>query len=257
MYALYKGIQMVLIPEVWIFGFLLAAWFLSRSPRRQAQARWVLLLAIALFFILGIRPTGKALIGVLETRYPPPTSLEMQGHDAVVVLAGGIKRQPPSGAPTLLGTYSLDRLICGVMMFKEGVAPLLVMTGGTGDPSQKSPAEAEEMRKFAIWLGVPPSSVLSESGSRITAESAVELRRTLPHLQRILLVTSAYHLPRATAAFRKQGFAQVTPVPCGYESYGTDFTWEDLVPSNQGFRVFEAAIHEYVGIVVYRILGRL
>jgi uncharacterized SAM-binding protein YcdF (DUF218 family) len=257
MHALYKETQLLLTPELWIFSCLIVAWLLFRSPRRQASARWFLLVAIALFYILGTGPAGKTLIGALEARYQPPTPLEMQGHDALVVLAGGIKRQPPNGSPTILGTLSLDRLICGVTLFKEGRAPVLVLSGGIGDAFQKSPPEADEMRNLAIRLGVPPSALVSETGSRTTAESAVEVRRALPRLRRILLVTSAFHLPRATALFRKQGFEQVTPVPCGYELSTTDFGLKDLIPSIFGFRLVTYAVHEYVGIAVYRMLGRL
>lgn len=257
MHALYKEIQLLLTPELWIFGSLIVAWLMFHSPRRQASARRVLLLAIALFYILGTGPTGKTLIGMLEAQYQPPTPLEMQGHDALVVLAGGIKRQPPNGTPTILGTLSLDRLICGVTLFKEGRAPVLVLSGGIGDAFHKNPPEADEMRNLAIRLGVPPSALISETGSRTTGESAVEVRRALPRLRRILLVTSAFHLPRAMAMFRKQGFEQVTPVPCGYELPSTDFGWKDFIPSTYGFRLVTYAVHEYVGIAVFRLWGGL
>lgn len=257
MYALYKLLQLLLIPELWIFASLVIAGFLCWSRRWQALGRKFLLLAIALFYILGIGLTWKALMSALEQQYKPPTPVEMQGHDALVVLAGGIKRQPPDGLPTILGTESLNRLICGMLLFKKGIAPMIIVSGGTSDAFRENPVEADEMRSLAIRLGIPPSALISETGSRTTAESAVQLRRTMPHLQRILLVTSAFHLPRATASFRKQGFTQVTPVPCDYEVSETGFHWGDLVPSAHGFRMVSYALHEYVGILMYRAMGRI
>ena len=256
MYAVYRLSQLFLQVEVWIFLCLLAAGVLALG-RRFLPSRRFLLLGVTLFYAVSIAPTAKALIGPLESRYPPFLPDREQTYEAIVVLAGAIQRQPPADSYTILGTESLDRLICGINLLKEAAAPLLVLTGGGSDPLRPTPAEASVMQDQALRLGIPPYAVLIETHSRTTAESAVEVRRLLPEARRIVLVSSAYHLPRAVALFKKQGFAEIMPAPCYYEITGNDFIVTDLIPGYERLRLVDAAIHEYVGIAVYRALGRL
>ena len=256
MYAVYRLSQLFLQVEFWIFLCLLAAGVLA-VRRRFLPSRRLLLLGVALFYGVSIAPTAKALIGPLESRYPPfPTGRE-QTYDAIVVLGGGIQRQPPVDTYTILGTESLDRLICGINLLKEAAAPLLVLTGGDSDLFRHTPADASVMKDQALRLGTPPNAVLIETHSRTTAENAVEVRRLLPGAQRIVLTSSAYHLPRAVALFKKQGFAEVIPAPCYYEITGRDFVVTDLIPGYKRLRLVDFAIHEYVGSAVDRALGRL
>jgi uncharacterized SAM-binding protein YcdF (DUF218 family) len=256
MYAVYRLSQLFLQVEVWIFLCLLAAVGLALGGRFLPSRRF-LLLGVALFYAVSIAPTAKALIRPLESRYPPFLTGSEQTYDAIVVLAGAIQWQPPVNSYTILGTESLDRLICGINLLKEASAPRLVLAGGVSDPFRRTPAVASVMKDQALRLGTPPSAILIETHSRTTAESAVEVRRLLPDAQRIVLTSSAYHLPRAVAVFKKQGFADVIPAPCYYEITGKDFVVSDLIPGYDRLRLVDFAIHEYVGSAVYRTLGRL
>jgi uncharacterized SAM-binding protein YcdF (DUF218 family) len=256
MYAAYRISQLFLQVEVWIFLCLLAAGVLALG-RRFLPSRRLLLLAVALFYGVSIAPTAKALIGPLESRYPPFLMGKEQTYDAIVVLAGAIKWQPLVDSYTILGTESLERLICGINLLKGASAPLLVLSGGVSDPFRHMPAVASVMKDQALRLGTPPNAMMIETHSRTTAESAVEVRRLLPDAHRIVLTSSAYHLPRAVALFRKQGFSEVIPAPCYYEITGKDLVVTDLIPGYESLRLVDFAIHEYVGITVYRVLGRL
>ena len=256
MYAAYRLSQVFLRVELWIFFCLLAAGVLALR-RRFLPCRRLLLLGVALFYGVSIAPTAKALIGPLESRYPPFLTGRNQTYDAIVVLGGGIQRQLPGDTYTIFGTESLDRLICGINLLKEAVAPLLVLAGGDSDPLRQTSSDASVMQDQALRLGTPPNAILIETRSRTTAENAVEVRRLLPDAQRIVLTSSAYHLPRAVALFKKQGFAEVIPAPCYYEITGRDFVVTDLFPGYERLRLVDVAIHEYVGIAVYRALGKL
>jgi uncharacterized SAM-binding protein YcdF (DUF218 family) len=141
-------------------------------------------------------------------------------------------------------------------LFHKGAAPKLVLAGGLGHPFGPAPPEAATMREFAIELGIPPSAILTEGRSRITSESAVEVRRMLPNTRRIVLVTDAYHLPRSMALFRKQGF-DVAPYPCNYLISAGNWSLVDFLPSGNSFRRISTAIHEYVGIAAYKAMGSL
>jgi uncharacterized SAM-binding protein YcdF (DUF218 family) len=255
MYFAYKLVQLLLRPELWIFTCLIGAWFLSRSPRRLRSARWLLSLGILLFYVLGITPTGAALCRSLESQYRTPL-LTGTSYDAVVVLAGGNNRNPDTGEASILGTDSVNRVICGLRVWHQTSAPALVLSGGVADPLERMPPDADAMREFALESGGPATTILTESRSRHTAESATEVRRLLPQARRIVLVTHALHLPRSTALFRKQGF-EVTPFPCTYFVTSEHWSVADFVPSAGGLQLVGFALHEYVGMAVYRILGRI
>jgi uncharacterized SAM-binding protein YcdF (DUF218 family) len=256
MYAVYRLSQLLLQVELWIFLCFLAAGFLALR-RRFLPARRFLWLGIFLFYGLSIAPTAKALIGPLESRYPPFLPGRAQSYDAIVVLAGGVNWQPQIDAYTVLGTQSLDRLICGIDLLQTTTTPFMVLSGGAADPFGPSAFEASAMKALALRLGLAPNVILTEIHSRTTAESAIEIRRLIPNAQRIVLTTTAYHLPRAMAVFKKQGFAEVIPAPCFYEVTGKDFMITDLLPGAGRLNLVNVAIHEYMGIAVYWALGRL
>jgi uncharacterized SAM-binding protein YcdF (DUF218 family) len=256
MYAAYRLSQLLLQVELWIFFCFLAAGLLALK-RRFLPSRKFLWLGIFLFYGLSIAPTAKALIGPLESWYPPFHQGREQSYDAIVVLSGGIRWQPPMDAYTILGTQSLDRLICGINLLQTTTTPVMVLSGGVADPFGRSALEASAMEALALRLGIAPTAILTETRSRTTAESATEVRRLMPNAQRIVLTTAAYHLPRAMASFKKQGFAQVIPAPCYYEVTGKGFVFTDLLPESGKMALVDLAIHEYLGIAVYRALGRL
>jgi uncharacterized SAM-binding protein YcdF (DUF218 family) len=255
-YVLYKLVQILLWPELWILTCFVGAWVASYSTRRHALGRRLLFVGILLFYILGITPTGEALLRPLELRYAHSPVGQGHSYDAVVVLGGGSKWEPQTKAGTILGTNSLDRLVCGMRLLHKGGAPKLVLAGGLGHPFGLAPPEAATMREFAIEFGIPPSAILTEGRSRITSESAVDVRRMLPNARRIVLVTDAYHLPRSMALFRKQGF-DVAPYPCNYLTSAGNWSPLDFLPSGNSFRLVNTAIHEYVGIAAYWAMGYL
>jgi uncharacterized SAM-binding protein YcdF (DUF218 family) len=254
-YVVSRLAQMFLVVELWIFICLLgAAYFALR--RRFLQSRRLLLLGLLLIYFLGLTPVAKALIGPLETRYPPLVPGQEVSADAIVVLSGGIRWQPLIHTHTILGTQSLDRLICGINLLKDGSSPFLVLAGGNAQVSGRSMIEAFAMKDLAIRLGIPEDAILTETHSRTTAESAAEVRRLLPNAQRIVLATAAYHLPRTVAVFKKQGF-EIIPAPCSYEVTGQEFTLLDLLPRVSSMMLINLAIHEYAGMAVYKTLGKL
>jgi uncharacterized SAM-binding protein YcdF (DUF218 family) len=117
------------------------------------------------------------------------------------------------------------------------------------------------MKKWALRLGVPAAAIIEEARSRTTYENAVESSRLLRENASVLLVTSAYHLPRAVGLFTKQGL-KVTPAPCGFY-YGNhpSENWMSLgifalVPSPDAFDHVSKAIGEMIGMLVYWVMGK-
>ena len=131
---------------------------------------------------------------------PPP-----QRADAVVVLGAQVM---PNGA---LSTALLERARTGAELFKRGLAPLIIFSGGnTGGPT----SEAKAALHVALDLGVPSTACLLEEGSLTTLENARRTAEILRArgLQRVVLVSDAFHLARAALLFRREG-VDVQPVP--------------------------------------------
>lgn len=120
--------------------------------------------------------------------------------DAIVVLGGGTLKIGHDGESIVPGGV-FARLEYGIRLFKQGKAPLLVFTGGRISWQVKNgcPSEAELMARFASQYGIPQVSMLIEGKSRNTRENALYTRQLSAqrNIKRILLVTSALHMPRA------------------------------------------------------------
>ena len=117
------------------------------------------------------------------------------------------------------------------------------------------------MRRWAERLGVPREAIVIEGQSRTTYENAIETKRLLGAAS-VLLVTSASHLPRATALFAKQGF-HVTPVPCDFlirnrpRDNFQDLDPFDVLPNDRAIEQTTGAVTELAGMGVYWLTGKL
>lgn len=249
-------LKIIIRPELWILACLLGALALAGSPRYRFWGRRLLLLGIVIFWGLGTRPVSEWLLRPLEFHHAPIAAENMPTLDLLVAVGAGTAWQPGSDSPTILSTSSLNHLVCGMALLRSGAAPVLLLAGGPSDEHQGTPAESEVMRDMAIRLGVPASAIVIEKQSRSTFERALAIRHILPHTNHIGLIDSAHHLPRATAAFQKQGFV-VTSVPCDYRISSAPWSLGDFTPTLHGLGNTHLAIHEYIGIAFYWATGRL
>jgi len=132
----------------------------------------------------------------------------------------------------------------------------IVFTGGDGSVWTAGEAESEGAKVFFANMGADMSRVIFESRSRNTYENAT-FSRDLPGVdirQPWLLVTSASHMPRALATFKQAGW-NLTPYPVDYYS-SRETRWLSY-SLMQGIQAWETVLHEYVGLAVYRLSGRL
>jgi uncharacterized SAM-binding protein YcdF (DUF218 family) len=157
---------------------------------------------------------------------------DLQPRPFIVVLCGGCRY---SGA---LSEVTCARVEHGVRLFRQGLAPRIILSGGRWAPHR--PACAPRMRAHAVALGLRPDDILVEDRSTRTAENAREVARLLGEhgARAILLVTSPVHMRRAKLCFERQGI-QVSCAPTPYRARGPLFAKEIL--------------HEYVGLAYYRM----
>lgn len=240
---------------------------LWRSPRAAAVA-----MVLSLLVLVGGSNslTASALVQSLEARAialetaatgNPPGDLP--AAEAIVVLGGGTRPADPP-RPWVDLMEEGDRVLYGAKLFLEGKAPYLILSGGriswNGEPGR---SESEDMAAVARAMGVPGAAILQDPTSLNTRQNAVNVGAILEreNLGRILLVTSALHMPRSTAIFRKLGIDTV-PAPTDFLfAYGDarPDSWEAiaiaLLPDADSLRQTTRALKEYLGIVVYWLRG--
>ncbi len=226
---------------------IMAAGFLVGLKR--FLGRLLVATGFLLLYLLSVSPISDALLKPLETGF----STGMDGPvraDAIVVLGGGARDLTWLDLPSEPSCASKERVVEGITIYRKRHLPLVFM-GGNGDPSGTKNPDAEAMARMALALGVPARDARVENRSRNTLESAMALKSVLKG-KSILLVTSAFHLKRATALFRKQGF-RVMPVPAGYRYEQRKLTFFSFIPSAGNLEDSSTAIYEYAGLLWYSL----
>jgi uncharacterized SAM-binding protein YcdF (DUF218 family) len=197
------------------------------------------------------------LLGPLERRHYP---VERFPRVSAVVLLGGAS--VPAVAPRMYPETNLfgDRLMHAVRVFRSGCAPYLICTGGKLefiDNFGGSDAD-NSARLLRELFGVDSSRILLGNRSRNTREDALEVVRLLGERgerYHVILVTSAFHMDRSSKVFRKAGI-EVLEAPTDYAE-NSAFQWHvmNFVPSAEALNRVSLALHEYYGILAYRLLG--
>jgi uncharacterized SAM-binding protein YcdF (DUF218 family) len=224
---------------------------------RFARAGRVLIAGAILVLAAGLlTPLGALLIRPLEDRFPPPPP-DLPAPAGIIVLGGAMETDRSQARGQIYLTPDAARLIAGVDLARRYPAARLVFTGGWGSLVGEGEAEAIGVRKLWHALGVPADRVTFEGKSRNTFENAVFTRDLVRpgKGERWLLVTSAWHMPRAVGIFRHAGF-EVVPYPVAYRTYGDE---RDLrSPSTMGERVttLDDGLREWVGLLAYWLTSK-
>ncbi len=241
-FVLRKALTFVGLP-LGLIALLLLAALLSRK-------RWPAGAALLLLYVLAIPYTSDRLIGLIENRYPRLAADECPPAEAIVVLGGAVS-DLVKNAPEW--TEAVDRFEQGVALYRAGKAPRLVFGGGTLPWVGRNYTEGDAMAAAAVSHGVPAEAirVVREVGN--TAEEArgvAELARK-EGFRRIILVTSAFHMPRAALLFRRHSL-EILPFPVDYQAVkGRPVTLLSFLPQGTALLNSEAAFKEFYGLVYY------
>lgn len=253
--TLAKIVPLLLYPFNMALWLLLLAW-LCWLIRWRGTAMFSLTLALAVLIVAGNPQTAEFLLRDLERQYPPVAIEELPSADAILVLGGGIGIPLPPRQHIDLGG-SADRYLHATRLFRAGKAPRIVLSGGNVFPQDGFEGEAAYAVQLMQDWGVPREAMLVESDSRNTYQNAVNSKQLLAQhgLKKILLVTSATHMPRAMAVFRRQGIdvtAATTDVLMVDSDQPKVLQW---LPSIGALGGTTHALHEYFGTWYYRMRG--
>jgi uncharacterized SAM-binding protein YcdF (DUF218 family) len=230
-------------------ALLLACAAVAVFLHRRKLAGGLAAVAIAWSLLWSVPACSDQLRRTLEQRAPLVQEASLPAADAIVVLGGGSSYTWLERADVEASDLSSSRLAAGARAWLAGRAPVVILSGG-GRPGH---TEAGNMARAITRLGVPPSALLLEQRSRNTRQNAeFTARLAQPQaIHRILLVTSALHMPRASALFRAAGFA-VTPVPV--PEIARRGGWADRwVPSPGALWRSGRAMKEYAGLLQVQV----
>ncbi|MBW4516340.1 MAG: YdcF family protein [Timaviella obliquedivisa GSE-PSE-MK23-08B] len=238
---------------------LIALFTFWKRPRIAGIAIFIALLALLL---PGNSWVANGWVRSLESQYLPtaiPTA------DAVVVLGGAVKPQI-APRPWIDVAEAGDRPLYGAQLYLQGKAPLIILSGGRIEwQGGGAPSESADMAKLVEALGVPANVILQDPTSLNTRENAVNVKKIMQDrgIQKILLVTSAIHMPRSMAIFKKLGVEAIA-APTDFlvsnqeleEPQGTtQAIILNLFPDSGNLEKFTRALKEYVGLIVYGLRG--
>lgn len=257
MYSLVSKVFSLLVDPAAIV-FILLVWALIIRKRHPKFFSSFFVLAIVLLFTLSCPMTSTWLLKSLERQYPD-LGIDRQAPAQAIVVLGGSLKMPSELHPSSGITNSSDRLLVALRLYRAGKAPLVVASGGDSPLLLKARSlhEADVMKALLEEWGLPGSQILVEDLSVNTHENALFTHRLLAPMgiQHIILVTSATHMPRAAATFRKAGF-EVEAAPADFntdwDEESSVFNW---VPASAALADSEFAIHEWIGIWIYRLRG--
>jgi uncharacterized SAM-binding protein YcdF (DUF218 family) len=233
---------------------LLGAALFQKHKRIARSCFW---LAVAIPLVCGNHWVSRALIRHLESQYPPPNPVPEA--DCILILGGGIQSHIPP-RPTVEVDDAGDRVLYGAHLYRQGKAPVVLCTAGSSTALRP---EAEDMAELLEMLGVPRGAIVKETKALNTRQHAQNLR-SLFHdrgFKRILLVTSAMHMPRSMGVF-KRGCPGIQFVPAPTDFWAPDSLPEPwharlpgFIPTSRNLYDFCVVAHEYIGMAYYRLRG--
>jgi uncharacterized SAM-binding protein YcdF (DUF218 family) len=251
-FYLSKFLSFVISPMVWIVAMLLFSLFLKNEKRaKKLRVAAVLMLLIC---------SNSFLVDECFRKWEPVTpdhDLMDTKYEGAIVL-GGIGEVDLRLKKISFG-WGGDRLFQTLALYHKGRIKKIIFTGGSGSIEFPDKKEGLYVKKYLKSIHVPDTATIIESESKNTYENAVFTKKLLDSLNlkgNFLLVTSAYHMPRALAVFKKAGYQNLTPYITNKASGIRRFSFDHLfIPSAGALFSLEALIHEWVGYLIYRLKG--
>lgn len=255
MFLFKKLIAPFLMPVPFCLALVLAGLALAWFTRRQRAGRWLTAAGSVALLLLGYGFVSSRVLATLERRHVPVTDVSAASGRVrwVVVLGGGSSADAGLPAVMRLSEGSLARLVEGIRLQRQLPGGRLLLSGGSVFGSD---ADADTMRALAVELGVDPAALDLDTVSPDT-ETQAEIVRARLGAEEFFLVTSASHMPRAMALFRKAG-TNPLPAPTHFLTQkDRGIAPADFFPSSGGLRRAEAATYEYLGLAWAKVRGRI
>lgn len=251
-FVLSKVLYYLVMPSIWIIAALLIALF-AKNPKRKKRA-----LAIGLGMMLFFTNPFIANEALLLWEEPPTPMAQVASYDGAIILTG-ISDQQKLPHDRMYITRGADRVLHPLQLYRMGKVRSFVITGGSGSLLHTYSSEAAEIKRLLVHAGIPAHRILTEEKSRNTQENAqftAQLLKGHPHLKKLLLVTSAFHMNRASGCFQKAGI-KADPFATDFYTSRRQFTPDDFIPYEGALYNWQRLLREMLGYLVYDAIGYL
>ena len=216
------------------------------------KSKKIILLGVIILVFCSLPIISNKLISYLEKDYVLQDISTIDKADAIVVLSGMLKTIKTGDKLKYEFGDSVDRILSGIDLFKNNKASLLILTRGQLPWSLGIP-EGEYLKYFAIKFGVPEESISITDIVQNTAEEAKSVKKILNlNEAKIILITSAFHMPRAKKVFEASNI-KVIPFAVDFQIIHKNFTIMDLIPSANSFTRTSFFVREMIGRLYYNL----
>ena len=252
-FILSKTLSALLSPFLWVvLCWSSYAWV--KSPKPKKVLLWLSICLSILFsngFIIG------KFVALWEV---PGIKIEtLKIHDYGIVLSGMFEYN--SSLDRLSARRGSDRLWQAIHLYHKGKIKKIILSGDSGYVFKEGLHEADQLKKLLIEQNIPASDILIENKSRNTHENAQETMRFIKKRGLVsdsfILITSAIHMHRAEACFKKEGLDCSTFSTDHYYDPSSTLSLNSFVPSDEAFIMWKRMIKEWVGTIMYRLFGYL
>ncbi|HOG17778.1 MAG TPA: ElyC/SanA/YdcF family protein [Syntrophales bacterium] len=261
-FALKKIVSPFFLPFAWCIAFILLGIGFLFFGKRKRLGLLLALSATLILYALSTPFVSSHLLRPLESLYPPlkisspasaRTDIDPSRIRWIVVLGGGHVWDTEVPMTSRVSRETMIRLMEAVRLFRNLPGSRLLLSGGT---YLEEESDAEVMAILAEAMGVPRQILLLEKDSKDTFAQA-RLIRPIVRSDPFILVTSASHMPRSMAVFRKSGMNPVA-APTDFRILRTKSPFHTkFLPAAAHLRNSEGAVYEYLGLVWYRLTGKI
>jgi len=243
-FLLSKFVTVLLKPLIWVLGLLVMSLLAKKAIRRKQ----FLVGGVALLFVFSNTAIINPILSSFEAKYEV-----YKQYDIGIVLGGYAGSNPRNGNLESYG--SIDRLVQVVSLYKAGKIKKILISGGSAEKIVENKIEANVVAVYLKKIGIPDSALLIENRSKNTIENATNSFKVITKIQpsaKILVITSALHIPRAKVIFSKYFGNQVAYYPTDYRSKSGLELSDFIIPSANVLLLWELMLKEWVGLVVDR-----
>ena len=254
-----KLLANLLFPLEISIELLLLGLILLLFTKKQKAGKLLILFGLLFLLSVSTYPFATVILRPLEKRYPSidvseQGELNKLGAKYIVVLGGSQVSDPAITTASQFHPYSLVRLIEGILLYRQIPGSKLIFSGG--NDRYEPTTNAELMKKMALSLGVKKEDIILEAGSKNTYEEANFLKDIVGK-KKFLLVTSASHMPRSMALFKKFGMEPIAAPTNHLAKKYHKIPPDEFFPKADNLKKSEVAFYEYLALIKEKLAGRL
>lgn len=263
-FVLSKMLAFLIKPHLWVLAlFLMGLYQLFRGKPENAattKAKKYLIGAFFIAYITGNHPIVNELYVAWEAKHATPRLHQTNTYPRTAIILSGYSLYDIE-SDIFRTTEAGDRMMVGLEGVLNNKFDRIILTGGSSSVFNKIYYEAEQVSRYLQRFGVDSSKIIVDNDSRNTYENAVICKRIIDSLQikePVLLVTSAAHMYRSRKCFQKAGvnFIEYPAHKIGSTTRRYNFeAW--VIPNPGSMSRFGDLLHEIVGVVAYKLSGKI